>query len=600
MNIIPKPYKFEEKPGFFLIIPKTKIQLTPFNPKLQKTAQFLQSAFLNATGQKIPIIPGKAPNPTTITFSICETGLGKEGYKLNINARYIKLEAESETGIFYGIQSLLQLLPNEIHTQTDKDFRWEIPVCKIEDKPRFGWRGLHLDVSRHFFDVNFIKRYIDLMAMHKLNLFHWHLTDDNGWRIEIKKYPKLTEVGAWRAPRVGIDWRDSKPQQSGEKTTYGGYYTQIEIKEIVQYASDRNITILPEIEMPGHTLEVLAAYPELGCTGGPYFVATGNHKPNSNLFCAGKEEVFSFLENVLDEVLELFPSKYIHVGGDEADKGEWKKCPLCQQRIKAEGLADETELQSWFIKRIEKYLITKGRKLIGWDEILEGNLAPETTVMNWRGKDSGVIAAQTGHNVVMSPKTHCYFDHYQANPSTEKAAIGGYTSLKKVYFYEPIPTELSADEAKHVLGAQANVWTEWISTPEHAEYMLLPRLSALAEVLWSPQDSKDWPEFQTRIENFKKRLELLNLNYCPGTYQIEIDTKFDAENNLFSIKMESEIYNAKIHYTLDGNTPTQNSAVYTSPIVIKKTTTINAGIIIDGKLMGNPSRKIVNFHQCNG
>ncbi len=519
MNIIPKPYKFEEKPGFFLIIPKTKIQLTPFNPKLQKTAQFLQSAFLNATGQKIPIIPGKAPNPTTITFSIRETGLGKEGYKLNINARYIKLEAESETGIFYGIQSLLQLLPNEIHTQTDKDFRWEIPVCKIEDKPRFGWRGLHLDVSRHFFDVNFIKRYIDLMAMHKLNLFHWHLTDDNGWRIEIKKYPKLTEVGAWRAPRVGIDWRDSKPQQSGEETTYGGHYTQIEIKEIVQYASDRNITILPEIEMPGHTSEVLA---------------------------------------------------------------------------------DETELQSWFIKRIEKYLITKGRKLIGWDEILEGNLAPETTVMNWRGKDSGVIAAQTGHDVVMSPKTHCYFDHYQANPSTEKAAIGGYTTLKKVYFYEPIPTELSADEAKHVLGAQANVWTEWISTPEHAEYMLLPRLSALAEVLWSPQDSKDWPEFQTRIENFKKRLELLNLNYCPGTYQIEIETKFDAENNLFSIKMDSEIYNAKIHYTLDGNTPTENSAVYTSPIVIKKTTTINAGIIIDGKLMGNPSRKIVNFHQCNG
>jgi len=371
--------------------------------------------------------------------------------------------------------------------------------CCLPRFTRFAWRGMHLDVSRHFFPKEFIKTYIDLIAMHKMNVFHWHLTDDNGWRIEIKKYPKLTSVSAWRVDREDQTWREVTPPKPGEKATYGGFYTQEDIREIVKYASERQVMILPEIEMPGHTSEVFAAYPSLSCSGKKMYVRPGSYWPNEDIFCAGNDSVFVFLEDVLDEVMELFPGPYIHIGGDEADKTNWKKCPKCRQRMKDEHLNNEDELQSWFIKRMENYLVAHGKKLIGWDEILEGGLAPEATVMSWRGIAGGVASARQGHDAVMSPGTHCYFDHYQADPEFEPEAIGGFTTLKKVYSYEPVPEELTPDEARHILGAQGNVWTEFIPAPEHAEYMAVPRMTALAEVVWSPDSKRNWEDFRERL-----------------------------------------------------------------------------------------------------
>lgn len=600
MNLIPKPFKFTSQPGYFRILPKSRIMLSPYNPKFKKMVEIFAHKFRTASGFKLPIIPGTEPAPTDIILEISETNLGIEGYKLNSNAKYLKITAESEAGIFNGLQTLIQLLPLEIENRTTTELKWTVPVCKIEDKPRFSWRGMHLDVSRHFFDADFIKRYIDLLAFHKMNVFHWHLTDDNGWRIEIKKYPKLQKISAWRADRKGMDWLKCDPQQPGEECDYGGFYTQDEVKDIIAYAALRNITIVPEIEMPGHASEVLAAYPELGCTGGPYAVATGAYWPNKDIFCAGEEKVFTFLENVLEEVIELFPSEYIHIGGDEATKTEWEKCPKCQQRIKDENLKDELELQSWFIKRMEKFLISKNRKLIGWDEILEGGLAPNATVMSWQGEDGGIKAAKAGHDVVMTPGTHCYFDHYQADPSTEDKAIGGYTSLKKVYSYEPIPATLTQTEAQHVLGAQGNVWTEWIPTPARVEYMILPRMSALAEAVWSPATSRDWTNFQERVQDLFKRFEKWGVHYCSGTYRINISTEHKKSSDQFVVKLCSEQYKAKIYYTLDGSEPNLESDIYKDPIMVSKTTLIKAAIITNGKIRGRCSEKTVNFHKALG
>ena len=513
MNIIPKPYHYEEFPGFFMILPKTKIQLFPANKTLLRTIKFLTDKIYELSKINLPVIENKNFDSFTINILINKIGLGREGYKLNINARYIQLEAESEIGIFYGIQTILQMIFKDLNYS---QFLM-IPTIRIEDKPRFDWRGMHLDVSRHFFDVNFIKKYIDFLAMLKMNIFHWHLTDENGWRIEIKKYPELQKISAWRAERKGIDWRDCTPQKPNETTNYGGYYSQKEIKDVVEYAAERHITIIPEIEMPGHSLEVLAAFPDLGCTKGPYYVATGSYWPNTSILCAGNDATFEFLENVLDEIIELFPSEYIHIGGDEANKTEWKQCELCQKRIKVENLHDEKDLQAWFIKKIENYLSKKGKKIIGWEEILEGNISINSIIMSWMGKSAEIEAIKLKHKVIMCPQTHCYFDHYQAEPSTEPKAIGGFTNLKKVYDFEPIPEGLNEEDSKYILGAQANLWTEWVDSPQHAEYMIFPRMLALAEVVWSQKD-KNWNDFKTRVETQLKRFDNQNINYCDHSF----------------------------------------------------------------------------------
>jgi hexosaminidase len=459
---------------------------------------------------------------------------------------------------------------------------------------------MHLDVSRHFFPKEFIKKYIDLIAMYKMNTFQWHLTDDNGWRIEIRKYPKLTETGAWRVDREDLPWTERPPQKPGEKATYGGFYTQDDIREIVQYAKEKYVTIIPEIEMPAHSVEVLAAYPKFSCTGGPFTVPPGSYWPNSDILCAGNDSVFQFLQDVLTEVIELFPSKYIHIGGDEADKTRWKECPKCQARIKSEGLKDEKELQSYFIKRIEKFLISKNRKMIGWDEILEGGLAPEATVMSWRGLEGGIAAARQGHDVIMTPTSYCYFDYYQADPGFEPKAIGGFVPLKKVYSYEPTPEEQTKEEARFILGTQGNLWTEYIPTPEYAEYMALPRMIALAEVAWTPRELKNWNSFRQRLSDHFKRLDYLGVNYSKGSFKVDISTKFDKTKNVLKAYLDSEQADIPIHYTLNGIDPNSKSPVYNDPIEIKGNSYIKAGLFLDEKVKEKFSERSILFHKATG
>ena len=498
LNLIPKPQNIEHYSGSFVLNSKTVIQAD----KNSFEAKYLQQIIEQQLGLNLEITTSsKAKSKIIFVTKIIEEKKSfKEWYNLSISKNEVVIKATEDHGIFYAIQTLIQLLPLE------KSLEIKIPCLSITDQPKFQWRGMHLDVSRHFFPKDFIKKYIDYLAIYKMNTFHWHLTDDQGWRIEIKKYPKLTEVGAWRNGSMIGHYTD----QTFDDIRYGGFYTQEEIKEIVAYAKERHITIVPEIEMPGHALAALASYPEFSCTGGPFEVGK-TWGVLEDVFCP-KDETFTFLENVLSEVMELFPSEYIHIGGDESPKIRWKSCPHCQKRIKEEHLKDEHELQSYFIQRIEKFVNSKGRKIIGWDEILEGGLAPNAAVMSWRGTEGGIAAAKQKHFVVMSPGSHCYFDHYQGEPKNEPIAFGGYTNVEKVYSFNPIPKELSAEESKYILGAQANLWTEYINTPEQVEYMIFPRIAALSEVLWGTSDPNNYKEFEKRLiqhfEMYEKKNQL--------------------------------------------------------------------------------------------
>ena len=517
LSLIPNPTKIIKNEGCFSITPELKIYLNSRDEQSQNVADYFVKKINTPTGFNFKVEKVSASdlqkNVILLSTNEKDKNLGDEGYTLTVDTNFVIISANKPAGLFYGVQTLRQLLPVEIESKKlVTGVQWVVPCVEIIDVPRFKWRGAHLDVCRHFFLNDFVKKYIDILAMYKMNVFHWHLTEDQGWRIEIKKYPKLTEIGAWRVDRNDIHWNEREAQQPGEKATYGGFYTKEDVKEIVDYAKSRFITVVPEIEMPGHAVAALAAYPEYSCFGGPFTVVTGGYWPIKDIYCAGKEGTFEFLENILDEVIPLFPGEFFHIGGDEAFKENWEKCPDCQRRIKEEGLKDEHELQSYFIKKIEKFLNSKGKRLIGWDEILEGGLAPNATVMSWRGFEGGIEAANAGHDVVMSPTTHCYFDYYQAKDG-EPLAIGGYLPLEKVYSFEPIPPDIDPDKKHHILGAQANVWTEYIPTPEHAEYMLLPRLCALAEVVWSPEKYRDFDSFQMRMEKHYERLNKMGLNY---------------------------------------------------------------------------------------
>ncbi|MFO7617601.1 MAG: beta-N-acetylhexosaminidase, partial [Bacteroidales bacterium] len=418
---------------------------------------YLTSRISKATGMDLPVV--KRASARTISLLLdgqLADSLGSEGYELTASGKEISILAATGSGVFNGIQTLFQLLPPAIYSDEPVREKWSLPAVKVTDSPRFAWRGYMLDVSRHFFPVEHVYRLIDQLAYHKLNKLHLHLTDDQGWRIEIRKYPKLTEIGAWRVNRESNHWNSREPQRPGEIADYGGFYTQDDIRNLVRYAAERNITIIPEIEMPAHATAALASYPEHSCTGEPLTVLPGGIWPCTNIFCAGKEETFAFLEDILTEIIEIFPSQFIHIGGDEADKTEWIQCPACQKRIRQEKLQNEHELQSYFIRRIDRFLTSQGRSLIGWDEILEGGLAENAAVMSWRGFEGGVEAARAGHPVVMSPTSHCYFDYYQGSPDLEPLAIGGYLPLEKVYSFDPVPEQLTRDEGRLILGAQAN------------------------------------------------------------------------------------------------------------------------------------------------
>ena len=591
INIIPQPVKAYVIPGSFTIEPTTRIITQTENEDVVKVCEYFNAYMKRAAGFELEIVDDEAvasfSGDMVITTYNADTNWSTEAYSLQIQGgSSVVIQANCATGLFYGVQTLLQILPPEILSEeVVEDIDLTIPAVNISDYPRFEWRGMHLDVCRHFFPLEFIKEYLDLMAMYKMNVFHWHLTEDQGWRIEIKKYPGLTEIGAWRTEPDG--------------SRYGGYYTQDEIREIVAYAAERNITVVPEIEMPGHCVSTLAAYPELSCTGGPFEVAN-IWGVKEDVYCAGNEKTFEFLENVLLEVMELFPGEYIHVGGDEVPKTRWENCRKCQARIRKEGLANEYELQSYFIKRMEKFLNEHDRKLIGWDEILEGGLAPEATVMSWRGEKGGIEAAQMGHDVVMTPGDFCYFDHYQADPATQPKAIGGLTTVKDVYHYNPLSAELNEAEKEHILGAQGNLWTEYIATPEYAEYMAVPRMLALAEVDWTRESRISWPRFLRKLEHHFAILDILDVNYCDAVFDVEITPAFDEEAKTVMISMGTEFPDAEIRYTLDGSEPGLESPVYDTTFKLEKSGSIRARAFIEGEMKGNVTSREVLLHKAVG
>lgn len=504
LPIVPLPQSVEVGNGSFNWNKDTRILFSP-NDGLEFEAKFLQARILELTGVKLQI-SHKSKDAKGAIRLVFRKGAHPGEHHIRIDRSGVEMSANTPEGIFNGIQSLLQL----IHGNYIQDNATRLPFCEINDAPNFQWRGMHLDVCRHFFSPDEVKRYIDYLALYKMNTFHWHLTEDQGWRIEIKKYPKLTEIGAWRNGSMVGHYGD----QTYDSVGYGGYYTQEQIKEIVAYAAERHITVVPEIEMPGHALAALTAYPVLSCSGGPFEVGK-SWGVFDDVYCAGNDDVFTFLENVLDEVVALFPSTYIHIGGDECPKKRWKECAKCQQRITDEGLKDEHELQSYFIQRMERYLNGKGKKIIGWDEILEGGLAPNAAVMSWRGEEGGIAAATQDHFVVMSPGSPCYFDHFQhPDKENEPIAIGGLNTLESVYAYHPIPHELAEQKHLFILGAQANVWTEYINTFKQVEYMTLPRMAAMAEVLWTKPKQKEYSDFLKRLSVQVTILDSWGTNYC--------------------------------------------------------------------------------------
>jgi hexosaminidase len=573
--IIPIPVSVRAGNRYFELTREAKISFTG-GADANENALIFSELLNRSTGYHLIVEQG---NSGAIQFIIDNSRQWKpEEYKIKVTKNNIVVSSGSSAGLFMGIQTLRQLFPKEIESPVPvtEPVKWQAPCVEIKDYPRFQWRGMMLDVCRHFYDVEFIKKYIDLLAMNKMNVFHWHLTDDQGWRIEIKKYPKLTEVGAWRVNKETLPWSNRERQKPGEVADFGGFYTQEQIKEVVEYAAKRHITVVPEIEMPAHVSSALAAYPQYSCTGGPFTVPTGGVWPITDIYCAGKDSTFTFIEDILTEVMQLFPSEYIHIGGDEANKKEWKACPYCQARIKAEGLKNEEELQGYFTRRIENFLTAHGRKMIGWDEIMEGGISDNAAVMSWRGFDSGIKAAKSGHKVVMTPTSCCYFDYYQGDPAAEPKAIGGYVPVKKVYMFEPAPSQLTSREAKNILGAQGNLWTEFVPVSSHVEYMVMTRMTALSEVLWSPRKARNWNDFYDRLQIRKQRFETMGVNYAKGSYKIEILPVSKKNKKSTVVTLSGEQPYCILRYTKDGSDPTVSSGIYKKPFVLKKEAVVKA------------------------
>lgn len=595
INIIPKPVKVEKQHGNFLVNENTII--ISKNKELAKTCQQIVK---KASGYKLNILADFAKKNNSIELLINNelNDLPNEGYNLKIENYKVQITGKSAHGIFNGLQSLQQLFQPTLSTQRSLN---PLPCVTITDYPNFKWRGLMLDVSRHFYPTEDIKRFIDYLAFHKMNVFHWHLVDNQGWRLEIKKYPKLTSVGAWRVDREDEHWRTRDWQKESEHATYGGYYSQEEIKEVVQYAKERHIEVVPEIEIPAHVYSALAAYPEYSCFANKTTVPSGANWPNYEIYCAGKESTFRFLEDVLAEVMELFPSEYIHIGGDEADYKHWKECNDCQKRIKKEKLKDEKELQSYFIQRIEKFLNKNNRKLIGWDEILYGGLAKNATMMFWRGwhKDAPKKATSTGNDVIMTTNGFCYFNYYQGDRTMEPLSRKFTIPISKVYNWQVYPDSLTTEEQKHIIGAQANLWGEYIHTPKIAEEMVFPRLAAMSETLWTPAGNKNWDDFCSRIPTLFKWYDAMHMSYSKAIYSVKVKSKTDStDNNKINIELEKEFSEGEIRYTLDGATPTFTSELYAKAISITENSELRAATFLNGKLLGQITKRSYNFHKA--
>ena len=584
LHLIPKPKNLELKKGSFTIDKNTSIFC---ESGFEIASDFLQNYLKTGLGVSL-----QSQSEANANIIIVKDSLQpKEGYALEISEKHITIKASDANGVFYGVQTLRQLLPPELERINSMPSQSiSLPQLSITDAPKFPYRGMHLDVSRHFFPKKFIKEYIANLALLKMNYFHWHLTDDQGWRIDILQYPNLTKHAAFRNETLIGHYNESPQQFDGKR--YGGFYTQEDIKEIVAFAATQNVTIIPEIEMPGHAQAAVSAYPELGCTGEQVPVAT-KWGVFENIFCPN-EVTFTFLENVLDEVIELFPGEYIHIGGDEAPKKQWKECSHCQKLIKDLNLKDEHGLQSYFIKRMEAYINSKGKKIIGWDEILEGGLAPNATVMSWRGVQGGIAAAKEKHDVIMTPTSHAYFDYYQADNPDEPLAIGGFLPLKKVYGFNPIPPELSPEEAKYILGAQGNIWTEYIPTEDQVEYMAFPRMLAMSELGWSGASENmetDYPNFLRRLEPFLKRLDVLNINYANHLYEIE-GSVIKKDGKVF-YELKTPTQGKEILYSLNSS----EEKKYEELIPITEDINITAQVYKDDEKLGWPFSEKIRLHK---
>ncbi|MBO6117086.1 MAG: family 20 glycosylhydrolase [Bacteroidales bacterium] len=584
ISVIPQPYKLEMKNNgqvFKFKAEKTRI----FAPKNCQTAQILseslQKYYPDREGVQLKTEDMHLNTEESIVFIL--TGmrnLGNEGYIIDVNQRRITIEANEETGFFYALQTLWQLIGTDFYLNgynpdftAVPNYTKDIPSCRIEDLPRFSYRGKHLDCSRHFWSAEYVKKYIDLLAFHKLNVFHWHLTDDQGWRLEIKKYPKLQEVAAYRSGTL-IGHYSDRPESEHIYDTirYGGYYTQQEVKDIVQYAKDRHITIIPEIELPGHAMAALAAYPELSCKGEGIEVCK-TWGVLDDVFCP-KEKTFKFLEDVMDEVMALFPSQYIHIGGDECPTVRWKECPDCQKLMKEKGWTDENQIQAYFTTRMEDYLNKHGRKIIGWDEILEKGVRPTATILSWQGEQGGINAAKQGNDAIMAASAYLYFNFYQGIASTEPLSFGGFTPLKKTYLFEPVAEELTAEQARHIIGMQACTWTEYIGDTQLLEYNDLPRLAALSERAWSQKDVRDYEDFVKRLDNVLSIYDDAGYNYSKSHYAVQVNSK--SGKNGIEVSLSSALQGGEIFYTLNGGVPNENSTKYTKPFTVKSDAVLQA------------------------
>lgn len=575
LSLIPQPVSIVQTKGS-LVLPHQLSIYTDNNAEVNRIANSL-SLQLASNFYKVKVVPGKKPLAKAIhLYLVSDKSIPADGYRLKITATGVSLSANSPSGIFFGVQTLLQLFPKEIvnkdgHTSVKQ---WSLPLVSIEDHPRFGWRGLMLDVTRHFFTVAQVKDYIDQMVKYKFNMLHLHLTDDQGWRIEIKSLPKLTEVGAWRLERTGTFGTFPKPQP-GEKPTYGGFYTHEDIKELVKYAADRFVNILPEIDVPGHSLAALASYPDLSCTPGEYYVSPGDrfmvwpgggqhfYGLIDNTLCPANEKVYEFLDKVFTEVAQLFPFQYIHMGGDETARNFWEKDEQIKALMKKENLKNLDEVQSYFVKRVEKIINSKGKKMIGWDEILQGGLAPNAAVMSWRGMSGGIEAAKSGHEVVMSPTDFVYIDYMQGDASIEPPVYST-LRLKKTYSFEPLPEGVNE---KLIKGGQANLWTEQVYNMRHAQYMTWPRALAVAEVLWSPKEKRNWNGFVPRVEKQFERMDAAQVKYAPSMYD-PIITVSKKDSATIMVAMDTEVEGLTIHYSFDNSFPDNFYQAYKAPLTV--------------------------------
>lgn len=610
-NVVPLPVSMEKQDGRFQLTNDVPVVVNASQEVKDMVSDF-STTLLKVSGIRLRLSDEMHAGVPSIVFDSVP-GMGKEAYRLSVTPELIKITASTPNGFYYGIQTVCQLLPVSIYgTERARNAEWSLPCVEIEDAPAFRHRGAMLDVCRHFASVEYVKKFINVLAAHKMNIFHWHLTDDQGWRIEIKKYPKLTEIGSQRSETM-VDYFYTHYPFKYDGKPHGGYYTQEEIKDVVEYARSKYITVIPEIELPGHALAAIASYPELSCTPDTTYEVCKLWGVFDQVFCP-TETFFTFIEGVMDEVIELFPSEYIHIGGDECPKTAWKKCAHCQKLIRELGLKDdvkpnaidgvkhtkEEKLQSYIVSRVEKYLNSKGRNIIGWDEILEGGLAPNATVMSWRGIEGGITAAKAGHDAIMTPNPYAYLDHYQEEPEIAPVTIGGYNTLKKTYSYNPVPADADSTVSQHIIGVQANCWAEYMPTEERRDYQIFPRLIAIAETGWTPVDKKDFASFCERMAEDFERLDVMGVKPCRNFFDVNINTRSNAEGVL-NVELETFYPHAQIYYTTDGTEPSANNGqLYTQPFPLDGSYDLKAVVFANGKPVGKVTHKALYKNLITG